>query len=158
MSTVKKAQTFPILKTLKIGFVPRAGDDVSLPTEHELKAGDWCVCCFLMSPLAYGPLTFQFRFSIYVLKRGQSEPPLDMRKCDVFIVSEIRKDKKQGAKPVVIAHPALRFSDDKLTADVLGFPQTILGDGELVITNGLSVVDPARIVCKLLSFSMTSRH
>ena len=94
--------------------------------------------------------------SIYVLRRGETKRPEDMRECEVYVVEEIRREAKEGAKPVVIGHPLLRYDSAQLKRSILGFPKKILGEGELVLTDGLSVIDPERITCESLLFNHRS--
>lgn len=108
----------------------------------------------VVATLASDSLTFRIRHSIYVLRRGQTERPEDMRRCDVFLVVEIRRENEEGAKAIAICHPLYRYDDERLTPELLGFPKKILGEGELVITNALAVVDPERIVCEYLCFCL----
>lgn len=84
---------------------------------------------------------------IYVLRRGSRAPP-DMRLCDPFVVFEIRKQHVPNAKAVVIAYHLLCNHDEWLTEETLGFDRKVLGEGELLLTNRLSAIDPDHIVCK----------
>lgn len=71
-----------------------------------------------------------------------------MRSCDPFVVFQIRKRDAPNAKAVVIGYRLLRYDDDRLTEEALGFDPRIRGEGELVLTDSLSVIDPDHIVCK----------
>lgn len=62
-----------------------------------------------------------------------------MRQCRVFVVSEIRKP--ANADAIVIGSPFFRPGDPLLNGNALGFPTELLGEGELVLSNTLEVID-----------------
>ena len=64
------------------------------------------------------------------------------------MVLELRQEDVRDARPVVVAYRLLRCHDNLLTEEALGFDPNIIGDGELLLTNTLSAIDPDRIVCK----------